>query len=111
MDINEKLAQLQSTFLNGLPSKISEIEELWAGIATNQHQDHHLKVLHKLTHDLAGTGASFGASQISEISKKIEEEVESLMLNEQSVSPHIIKTINPLITELKLSTQELKTSE
>lgn len=93
--IKEKLARLRVSFMQRLPEKIEEIENAW--IETEQISAlPATEQLMRLAHNLRGTSASYGCSDVSVIAEKIEAEVSAFARGEGAKEP-----INRLIQELK----------
>ena len=99
-DVVRKLAALQQSFKKQLPAKIAEIVSLWELLQKNSatHQD--LILLHRLTHTLAGSGGTFGATAVSSFSKELEQVLKSALANKNQILPlsnDRQKTINTLL--------------
>ena len=65
-NFNQHLEQIRNQFIAGLPQRAHHIEDLWHKLRYLNWSPQGLKVLHNLTHKLAGSGASFGLPDISE---------------------------------------------
>ncbi len=63
---------LGEKYANQFPSRMVEIKSLWVKIADKESDRDALDELYRLVHGLAGSGATFGFSQLSEAAKQCE---------------------------------------
>jgi chemotaxis protein histidine kinase CheA len=63
--VNEKIARLRSLFLEQLPQRMAEIEDLWNRVRDGA-DGQALIELHRKIHSLKGTGRSFGFAAIGD---------------------------------------------
>ncbi len=75
-NFQEKLHVLQNTYVTQLPEKLFEIRELWGQFSSGEHSD--VQDLRRAVHSLAGSGATFGFSDISVVARELEDQIRSL---------------------------------
>ena len=95
IDVAAKIAELQAAFQQQLPETVGAIEKVLRPVLSGTASDGDLHDLHRMAHNLAGSGGSFGAPQVGSIAKKLEHEFK-LLLSE----PDSLATREPVIEEL-----------
>jgi len=74
----EKLKQLQTSFIAGLPQRLSDIKEAWREVeATNDKAS--LELLHRLVHTITGSAGTFSLVSLSTLSRALELFVKDLL--------------------------------
>ena len=74
-DINERLEELKQAYVNGLGSKIEEVEAAARAAGADPLSGQGLEALDalkQLVHKLAGSGGTFGFAEISDTAEKAE---------------------------------------
>ncbi len=64
-DLNDNIRQLQRQFLESLPQKAHQLEDLWHHLRHFNWSEQGFKTFHQLVHRLVGTCATFGLPEIS----------------------------------------------
>ncbi|MEK6747821.1 MAG: Hpt domain-containing protein [Pseudomonadota bacterium] len=72
MDLDARLIELRRQYVAQLPKKFSDIEALWRQLRT-QDDPQQRADLHRLTHSLAGSGATYGFPNISTAARHAED--------------------------------------
>jgi len=106
-NLEKKLAVLQATFKQQIPARIIEIEELWKVVCSELNNQVSLLALHRVVHSLAGTGASFGAVEISAIAKELEQTLKFLLNDFDQLQSSFItikQQIDESLLQLNLAT-------
>lgn len=85
-DIEKKLAELQLTFKNDLPGKLTKIEQLWEDFCQAESSETTLADLHRMAHSLAGSGGTFGAVVVSTAARELEQKLKPLLHDTSSTS-------------------------
>ena len=75
----EQLAQLRETYVAGLPEKVRRIEDAWHAVREDGWTARALDNLHRLSHGLAGSGATFGFASISSAARALEHNVKQIL--------------------------------
>lgn len=60
----QKIARLRNLFLEQLPERLEQIDDLWLRLKANSSNMDALTDLHRMVHSLKGTGRTFGFSQL-----------------------------------------------
>ena len=71
LDIEDKLAQIKENYVLSLPSKFKDIQDHWLKICESGDRES-LDVMYRLTHSLAGSGATFDQIELSKKAKLLE---------------------------------------
>jgi len=107
--VTEKMAELQAAFKQELPGRIMDIDRVWGAFCQEEMSDSNLHELHRMVHSLAGTGACFGATDISAVAWELEQSLKFL-LNEpdksQSFSSAKQQQINEVFVRLKQAVEK-----
>ena len=72
MDIQNKLDKLREKYAADLPEQVTDIHKYWQQLINNPGDQDTINELLKICHGLAGTGASFGYTLLSEHTREIE---------------------------------------
>ena len=72
MDTEEKLKRLRDQYSADLPEQVIDIHKYWQQLINNPDDQNTIKQLLEICHGLAGTGASFGFTLLSEHTREIE---------------------------------------
>lgn len=100
----EKLAQLQLVFHQQLPDKLSSIENVWQALRDGDAGELTFSDLHRMTHSLAGTAATFGAIAVGAAASELELELKSLLSLDENLSaeipPKLAHEVDSLIASL-----------
>ena len=70
--VQDKLKALLDTYRSQLPQRLNEIDTLWQVVCEQGKMGDEGKELYRLVHSLAGSGASFGFSDLSKAAKAFE---------------------------------------
>jgi len=75
--VQEQLNVLRQGYAQQLPEKVREIEVVWKFLLQEWNQDA-LKTLHRLTHNLNGTSATFGFAAVRNLASTLETLLKSI---------------------------------
>lgn len=70
-EMEKQLAILRGKYMASLPDKIGALRRLWND-AVKEKNIEGLSELHRMAHGLSGSGATFGATHVSQAAKKLE---------------------------------------
>ena len=102
-ELREQLRALQAEYLNELPERLREISQLWTQLQQNWQLDL-VDALYRLLHKLAGSGASFGCAELSDIARRAEVILAPLAQAEKSrPDAGIRQEVTGLLAELNKS--------
>jgi chemotaxis protein histidine kinase CheA len=71
--------RLQEYFAGRLPERLREIDEAWQRVRETTWSGEALKSFHRLTHSLAGAGATFGFDGVSDASRSLERRLKAVL--------------------------------
>jgi diguanylate cyclase (GGDEF)-like protein len=73
-DLAARLEALRQEYILQLPQRLLAIEELWAGLMNGAGwSSAPARELHRLTHNLTGSGKTFGFAEVSEVARELEQ--------------------------------------
>lgn len=97
--VQSQFALLRKSYTQQLLNKIQQIEELWQQRET-EWNDRTLATLHRMIHNLAGSGATFGFSSLSDRACTLERFLRSIMEDGERLTQEAESQITTLITVL-----------
>ena len=77
--IEEQLRAVRQVYARDLPHKIRAIEATWNRLLQGKWDLEVFKTLHRMTHSLAGSGASFGFAAVSDVARILERLAKSIV--------------------------------
>jgi HPt (histidine-containing phosphotransfer) domain-containing protein len=85
-DIEAKLQKLRDAYAGQLPAKLDTVTTHWQSLCDDWHWET-ADLLHHAIHSLAGSGGSFGFSQLGKQAREIEIELKG-WIKEQQIPDH-----------------------
>jgi len=98
--LEQKLQALRLNYLNGLVDRYREISEQWHLLQGNSTDHQLLETLHRLTHTMAGSGATFGCPEVGSAARRAESAFRQIIDDQRIISASDISAIDDLITHL-----------
>jgi len=77
-ELQEKLRLLGASYIAELPDRILQLEAAWNELLQARDAGK-LQTLHRMAHNLSGSGATFGFPDISEMARTLEKTLKDLM--------------------------------
>lgn len=105
VDVAAKIAELQATFQQQLPDMVAAIEQLLKPLLSGAASNDDLHDLHRMAHNLAGSGGTFGAPLVGSVARELEHELKALISEPDSLVTRGTK-IEEVFTQLKQSIAE-----
>lgn len=99
--LEDKLRLLRNEFLDKLPETISDINAQWVEVTNTHWEMESVFTLHRLTHNLAGSSATFGLMNVAETARDLDEELMVLLDTKQAPEQADIETIKQKLEALK----------
>ncbi|MFN0304355.1 MAG: diguanylate cyclase [Burkholderiales bacterium] len=96
--VEGKLAALRAGFLKRLPETLATIEGAWIVYNTSKKEDA-LAAICQIAHKLAGSGATFGCSEVGTIARSLENAIRTAV--DQKRPPEDARVVASLIRELR----------
>ncbi|MDH5407206.1 MAG: response regulator [Gammaproteobacteria bacterium] len=97
--IEQRISALRKSYYAELPEKAEGISQLWEDVKINSSQTA-LTSLHYATHSLAGSGATFGATKLSDLARTIEEKIILQLESCEPITAADTETVDLLIRSL-----------
>lgn len=85
-----RLAALQRDYLAQLPHRLASIEALWSRIANVDWAGEPAGELHRLVHNLSGSGRTFGVAELSEAARVFERQLKSMIDSGGAPDPAVL---------------------
>ncbi|PJA31212.1 MAG: diguanylate cyclase [Zetaproteobacteria bacterium CG_4_9_14_3_um_filter_53_7] len=106
-DIQAALAALKESFGNKIPAKIEAIRQSWEKLTATPADSETFKLLHRQTHTLSGTAATYGFDEVGRLAKALEITLQDELTEEPSQwSSAAIDKFETLLTRLEQPDQE-----
>ena len=83
-DIQAALAALKEGFAKKIPSRIEEIRQSWKALKSGDDGPETFHLLHRQSHTLAGTAATYGFDEIGKLAKALEATLQDELTEERS---------------------------
>ncbi len=99
--LQERLKALNDSYFQQLPEKIITAERLWREILADGAWGVPARELHRLLHSLAGSGATFGAQELSACARAFEYHVQERMQHAAPLDAETAARIEGYLQELK----------
>ena len=109
--IKEELGKLRDNYKAELPTKISQISSIWENIKSSAWENTKLLELHKCTHNLAGSGRTFGFAEISTVALKLDNAIKPLIETNNAPNIDSIAAIERIIKQLDQAFSEIDHTE
>lgn len=97
----EQLSAMCIEYARAVPDKIREIETTWNQLCHSQWDGETFKTFHRLTHSLAGSGATFGFTALSEGARTLKRYLESIIERDTPPTDAQQTQINTFLLALK----------
>lgn len=98
---DEKIKQLQISFINELPGRLSEIDTTISRLDSNPADSIALETLAHKLHSLAGSGATFGLPVVTELAREAENLLKVKHMIEKEVDNPTTNRIKEILTALR----------
>lgn len=72
-----RLAALQRDYLAQIPQQLAAIEEAWGRLVASDWAAGPARELHRLVHNLSGSGATFGVVELSTAARALEQQLQA----------------------------------
>ncbi len=96
--VQGKLAALRAGFLTRLPETLSTLEGAWIIYNSSKKEDA-LATLCQIAHKLAGSGATFGCSEVGTIARNLENAIRTAV--DQKLAPKYVRAVAGLLCKLR----------
>ena len=81
--LQEKLAAGRKRYVDTLPDKVAHIGKTWA-LLESEDDPSLVEELHRMVHNLAGSGASFGLPEMGDIAREAEIVLKNIVAGDQT---------------------------
>jgi diguanylate cyclase (GGDEF)-like protein len=99
--LQEQLKLLCETYAARLPEEIKQIEEKWDELQHRGWNSGTLEILYRLTHNLTGSGATFGFRLLSDTARRLELHLKSMLESKAAPTAEAREKIGELLKALK----------
>jgi len=99
--LQAKLKTLSDAYAAQLPEKIRQIQQTWRDLPRDQFNEAGLETMHRMVHNLTGSGKTFGFARLSDAARSLEEEIGQLVRAKTVLSAAQCQ-------QIRLSLQELQ---
>jgi diguanylate cyclase (GGDEF)-like protein len=109
-NLNDKLRYLQRQYTDELPERLKHITLVWNSVCAGSGTGG-IKVLYRLLHSLAGSGATFGYAELSVTSATISELLHKNEASNGNIAPDAFAIIEALIAQLAQDAKQFREPE
>ncbi|MEO6423422.1 MAG: response regulator, partial [Candidatus Nitrotoga sp.] len=99
-DLQEKLKLLCDAYAAQLPEKLKQLEQILNHLPHDSWDEEGMQTLHHMTHNLTGSGKTFGFSLLTDMARNLENHIKLLIQTETALSKQQRSQIHSLISEL-----------
>jgi len=71
-----KMKVLSDAYAAQLPERFAQLEQEWRKLPRDEWNDEGFMTLHRMVHSLTGSGKTFGFATLSDLSRKLEDDLE-----------------------------------
>ncbi|MEB3337619.1 MAG: diguanylate cyclase [Leptolyngbyaceae bacterium] len=105
----EQLIVLRKAYAQQIPSRVAQMKEVWKDLLESWDQEN-LDTLHRMTHTLAGSGATFGFEVLSDTANTLELFLRAIISNGYPPTVEQQTQINALLDSLQEASGDLHPS-
>ena len=109
--VNQRLSKIMDNYKETLPEKLDQIERLWNKLRYFNWSDDALKVLHTITHTLAGNGKTFGFPEASKYAQQIANQLQEYIASGEIPNTSQQNEISSLVEKLAKSSESQQETE
>ena len=99
--LQEKMNALRRVYALELPTKVGELERLFTLFQQDKRETETLKTLQRLSHNLAGSGATFGLPAVSEKAGRLNSLLKTILANPTQATETQLRDISSSLDALK----------
>lgn len=99
-ELQAKLKNLSDDYAAQLPEKLKQLEQVWEQLPMNGWDEEGFQTLHRMVHNLTGSGKTFGFDLLSDVARHLEEHLKQFMLAKPILSGQQRSYTHGLIREL-----------
>ena len=103
----EKLQQMQTSFIKGLPARLAEIKETWQQVQNPESQEESLHILHRLVHTITGSAGTFSLLNLGEEARNVENKIKDLVETKCPLTQRDISIVSSMLDNIA---QEIESS-
>lgn len=100
-NLQEQLRLLQRNYASRLPEKVAQIEETCRLMISGTGNGDAVRALHRMTHSLAGSAATFGFNEVGEAARILEVFLKAMLQSHASPGTVHLEQVKELLSELQ----------
>jgi chemotaxis protein histidine kinase CheA len=98
--LQDKLKVLRDAYAAQLPEKLKQIEQALSQLSRSEWDEEGFQTLHRMVHNLTGSGKMFGFGLLSDVARNLEECLRQIMQAKVAPGEEQRKRIQVLLSEL-----------
>lgn len=102
-----RLAALQRDYLAQLPHRLTAIEEAWSRLAAGDWAPEPVRELHRLVHNLSGSGATFGIAELSTAARSFEQQLQAAIGHRSLPATEVLAQMQSALAQLRVVVSQL----
>jgi HPt (histidine-containing phosphotransfer) domain-containing protein len=100
-DLEAELQALSADYAARIPDKLAQIERAWEGLPADRWDEEGFYLLHRMVHNLAGSGRTFGFASLSDVAHRLEAHLRELAQAKTVPDGAERESIRTLLDELR----------
>ena len=100
-DLQAELQALSADYAARIPDKLAQIELAWERLPGDRWDEEGFYLLHRMVHNLAGSGRTFGFALLSDVAHRLEAHLRELAQAKTVPDPAERECIRTLLEELR----------
>lgn len=99
-ELQAQLKILSDAYAAQLPEKLQQVEQAWDNLSHAEWDEENFQAMHRMVHNLTGSGKMFGFANLSDVARNLEECLKPIMQTKAEPSEAQRKSIQVLLGEL-----------
>lgn len=99
-ELQAQLKTLSDAYAAHLPEKFIQIEQAWGQLSRGEWDEEGFQALHRMVHNLSGSGKTFGFTSLSEVARNLEECLSGLAQSKTAPNEEQYQRIREKLNEL-----------
>jgi HPt (histidine-containing phosphotransfer) domain-containing protein len=105
-DFEAELQALSADYAARIPDKLAQIEQAWVGLPADRWDEEGFYLLHRMVHNLAGSGRTFGFALLSDVAHRFEAHLRELAQAKTVCDSAERQRIRTLLDELRQAARQ-----
>ncbi|MCK9386983.1 MAG: Hpt domain-containing protein [Sulfuritalea sp.] len=100
-DLQAQLKVMRIGYAANLPGKLEEIERAWERLSTDKWSEDGIQAMHRMVHNLTGSGKTFGFALLSDVARELEEYLKQFAQAKTAPNEEQLSRIRGMLKKLR----------